>query len=115
MKGRAEVKRRYESSLRGAQAQSTREAVIAAAGRLFAEQGYAATSIEEIAADACGSRNLLDGGGGVSLLGEEAPCSGDHGFSGRLGLRPSQARLVSPLDFRPSFHQTYSLTIRCTV
>lgn len=56
MKGGREVKRPYRSSLRGAQAQSTREAVIAAAGRLFTERGYAATSIEEIATAAGVSR-----------------------------------------------------------
>src|SRR5581483_2628329 len=56
MKATAEVKRPYQSSLRGAQAQTTREAVIAAAARLFSEQGYAATSIEEIAAAAGVSR-----------------------------------------------------------
>jgi AcrR family transcriptional regulator len=50
MKAGVKVKRPYQSTLRGAQAQSTREAVIAAATRLFAQQGYAATSIEEIAA-----------------------------------------------------------------
>ncbi len=51
-----EVKRPYQSALRGAQAQSTREVIIAAATRLFVEQGYAATSIEEIAAAAGVSR-----------------------------------------------------------
>jgi AcrR family transcriptional regulator len=56
MKARAEVKRPYRSTLRGAQAQSTRQAVIAAAARLFVERGYAATSIEEIAAAAGVSR-----------------------------------------------------------
>ena len=49
MKVRKEVKRRYQSTLRGAQAQSTREAVIAAAGRLFVERGYAATRLEDVA------------------------------------------------------------------
>lgn len=53
---RREVKRPYQSALRGAQAQSTREVIIAAATRLFVEQGYAATSIEEIAAAAGVSR-----------------------------------------------------------
>jgi TetR/AcrR family transcriptional regulator of autoinduction and epiphytic fitness len=51
-----EVKRPYQSALRGAQAQSTREVIIAAATRLFVEQGYAATSIEEVAAAAGVSR-----------------------------------------------------------
>jgi len=69
MKVGAEVKRSYQSSLRGAQAQSTREAVIAAAGRLFAERGYAATSIEEIAAAAGVSRaTVFTSVGGKSTL-----------------------------------------------
>ena len=66
----AEVKRSYQSTLRGAQAQSTREAVIAAAARLFVEQGYAATSIEEIAAAAGVSRATVFAsvGGKAKLL-----------------------------------------------
>src|SRR4029077_2193890 len=56
MKVAPEVKRPYQSTLRGAQAQSTREAVIGAAARLFAERGYAATSIEDIAGAAGVSR-----------------------------------------------------------
>ena len=56
MKLGREVKRAYQSKLRGAHAQSTREAVIGAAGRLFAERGYAATSIEDIAEAAGVSR-----------------------------------------------------------
>src|SRR5256714_14021391 len=70
MKAGAEVKRSYQSTLRGAQAQSTREAVIAAAARLFVEQGYAATSIEEIAAAAGVSRATVFAsvGGKAKLL-----------------------------------------------
>ncbi len=56
MNSRAKVKRPYQSTLRGAQARSTREVIVAAATRLFVEQGYAATSIEEIAAAAGVSR-----------------------------------------------------------
>lgn len=69
MKPGQEVKRPYRSSLRGAQAQSTREAVIAAAGRLFTERGYAATSIEEIAAAAGVSRaTVFTSVGGKPML-----------------------------------------------
>jgi len=70
MKAAPEVKRPYQSTLRGAQAQSTREAVIAAAARLFAEKGYAATSIEEIAAAAGVSRATVftSVGGKAKLL-----------------------------------------------
>jgi AcrR family transcriptional regulator len=46
------VKRPYDSRLRREKAEATRLAIAAAAGRLFAERGYAATSIEEIAAAA---------------------------------------------------------------
>src|SRR5947207_11792505 len=66
----SEVKRRYQSTLRGAQAHSTRQAVIAAATRLFAEHGFAATSIEEIAAAAGVSRATVftSVGGKATLL-----------------------------------------------
>ena len=43
------VKRRYESPLRNGQAKTTHTAIIEAAWRLFADRGYAATSIDEIA------------------------------------------------------------------
>jgi len=86
MKAGQEVKRPYQSRLRGAQAQSTREAVIAAASRLFSEQGYAATSIEEIAAAAGVSRatvfasvggkaKLLKTALDVAIVGDDEPVS----------------------------------------
>ncbi|HKV30748.1 MAG TPA: helix-turn-helix domain-containing protein [Candidatus Dormibacteraeota bacterium] len=50
------VKRQYQSPLREGQATTTRTAVIDSAGQLFAERGYAATSIEEIARAAGVSR-----------------------------------------------------------
>jgi AcrR family transcriptional regulator len=86
MKVRAEVKRPYQSTLRGAQAESTRDAVIAAAGRLFVERGYAATSIEEIAAAAGVSRatvftsvggkpKLLKTALDVAIVGDDEPLS----------------------------------------
>ncbi len=53
---RKEVKRPYRSTLRGAQAQSTRDVIIATAARLFVQEGYASTSIEAIAAAAGVSR-----------------------------------------------------------
>lgn len=42
-------KRRYSSARRQAQAAETREQIVAAAGKLFAELGYAGTTIEDIA------------------------------------------------------------------
>jgi AcrR family transcriptional regulator len=86
MKAATELKRRYRSTLRGAQAQSTREAVIAAAGRLFSDQGYAATSIDDIAAAAGVSRatvftsvggktKLLKTALDVAIVGDDDPVS----------------------------------------
>lgn len=46
------VKRPYSSVLRDEQAQATRRAVVKAAGRLFAERGYGATTIDAIAEEA---------------------------------------------------------------
>ncbi len=47
------VKRDYRSELRAAQAQETRRAIVAAASRLFVEDGYGATTIDAVA-DAAG-------------------------------------------------------------
>lgn len=46
------VKRRYRSPVRQAAAEATRTAIAAAARRLFAAQGFTATSIERIAREA---------------------------------------------------------------
>ena len=48
----SEGKRRYESPVREARARRTRAHVVATAGRLFAERGYAGTSMRQIAAAA---------------------------------------------------------------
>jgi len=53
---RERVKRAYDSSLRRERAEATRIAIVAAAGRLFARNGYTATSVDEIAAGAAVSR-----------------------------------------------------------
>ncbi|MEV6878920.1 helix-turn-helix domain-containing protein [Amycolatopsis sp. NPDC051128] len=46
------ARRRYESPVREARARRTRAHVVATAGRLFAERGYAGTSVRQIAAAA---------------------------------------------------------------
>jgi TetR/AcrR family transcriptional regulator, regulator of autoinduction and epiphytic fitness len=46
------VKRRYESRQRQEQAAQTRRAILAAAGKLFVDPGYAATPLTAIAAEA---------------------------------------------------------------
>jgi AcrR family transcriptional regulator len=67
------VKRAYDSRLRLERAEATRLAIVAAAGRLFAEHGYAATSIEEIAAAAgVGRATVFASVGGKPELLKEA-------------------------------------------
>jgi AcrR family transcriptional regulator len=71
-KGRR-VKRSYDSPHRREGAETTRLAIVAAAGRLFAERGYAATSIEEIAAAAAvGRATVFSSVGGKPELLKEA-------------------------------------------
>ncbi len=77
------VKRRYSSPLREEQARGTRRDVIEAASRLFVENGYVSTSIEEIAAEAGVSRATVFSVGGkpallklaqdVAIVGDDEP------------------------------------------
>jgi AcrR family transcriptional regulator len=53
------VKRRYRSELRAAQALETRRAIVASATALFAERGYGATTIDEVAKAAGVSRKTV--------------------------------------------------------
>lgn len=64
------VKRRYSSRLRAAQASDTRRRIVAAAERLFVEHGYAAATIDAVAAAAGVSRKTVftSVGGKVDLL-----------------------------------------------
>ena len=63
-------KRVYVSSLRDGQARQTRRQIVAAAGRLYARQGFAATTVDAIAAEAGVSRKTVftSVGGKVALL-----------------------------------------------
>ena len=65
----SDVKRPYRSRLREANAGATRLAIVTAAGRLFIERGYVATSIEAIAEAAGVSRaTVFTSVGGKSVL-----------------------------------------------
>src|SRR4051794_11070834 len=74
----------YSSTLRADQARSTRRAVVEAASRLFVQQGYAATTIDAVAAEAGVSRKTVFsavGGKGallklawdVAIVGDDEP------------------------------------------
>jgi AcrR family transcriptional regulator len=64
------VKRTYSSELRSAQARRTRQQIVDAAGTLFVEHGFSATTIDAIAAKAGVSRKTVFSavGGKVQLL-----------------------------------------------
>jgi AcrR family transcriptional regulator len=113
------VKRGYESPLREGQARTTRSAVIEAAWRLFAEQGYAATSIESVARAAGVSRatvftsvggkaRLLRAAFEVAIVGDDAPVSlPDRPRSKEIRAEPDPRRylelyaaLVTEIDGR---------------
>jgi AcrR family transcriptional regulator len=81
---RSTVKRRYQSPLRRAQAQSTRLTIINAAARLFTERGYVGTSMDDIAAAAGVSRAtvfssvggkaaILKGAYDTAIVGDDEP------------------------------------------
>jgi AcrR family transcriptional regulator len=53
------VKRTYNSTLREAQARSTRRAIVAAAAKLFVERGYGQTTVDAIAEAAGVSRKTV--------------------------------------------------------
>jgi AcrR family transcriptional regulator len=63
-------KRSYVSTLRDSQARQTRRQIVAAAGRLYAQLGFAATTVDAIAAEAGVSRKTVftSVGGKVTLL-----------------------------------------------
>ncbi|MDX6519677.1 MAG: hypothetical protein QOF08_282 [Gaiellales bacterium] len=68
-----QVKRYYDSRLRRERAEAKRLAIVVAAGRLFVERGYSATSIEEIAAAAAvGRATVFNSVGGKPELLKEA-------------------------------------------
>jgi len=101
------VKRPYRSPLRQAQARTTRAAVIGAASRLFAEHGYVATSIDDIAAAAGVSRaTVFSSVGGkpvllktafdVAIVGDDEPVSlPDRPRSRAIREEPDQRRYLA--------------------
>jgi AcrR family transcriptional regulator len=96
------VKRPYDSPLRREGAEATRLAIVAAAGRLFAERGYAATSIEDIAeAAAVGRATVFTSVGGKPELLQEAyrlAVRGPANANTPLGQQARSRRISAELD-----------------
>jgi AcrR family transcriptional regulator len=96
------VKRAYDSQVRRERAEATRFAIAAAAGRLFAERGYAATSIEEIAAAAGVSRaTVFNSVGGKPELLREAyrfAVRGPGNANIPLGRQPRNRKISAEPD-----------------
>jgi AcrR family transcriptional regulator len=102
------VKRPYDSQLRRERAEATRLAIAGAAGRLFAELGYAATSIDQVAAGAGVSRATIFNsvGGKPELLkeayrlavrgpGRENTPLGKQSRSRRISAEPDARKLLA--------------------
>lgn len=102
MKALRDVKRAYASPLRAGQAAGTRATILEAAARLFIANGYASTSVEDIARAAGVSRaTVFSAVGGkpvllktaydVALVGDDEPVAfGDRPTSLRVKANPDQ-------------------------
>jgi AcrR family transcriptional regulator len=96
------VKRSYDSPLRRERAEATRVAIAAAAGRLFAERGYASTSVDEIAAAAAvGRATVFSSVGGKPELLQAAyrlAVRGPTDANTPLGQQPRSRRISAEAD-----------------
>jgi AcrR family transcriptional regulator len=101
------VSRRYASGLREEQARQTRGRIVAAAGRLFLERGYGATTITEVAAAAGtsvatvynavgGKPALLKAVYDTALAGDDAPVP--------MAERPAYIAMRQAPDARAALH-----------
>ncbi len=110
----AEVKperRRYHSPLRADQARQTRKRVLEAAFDLFAERGYAGTTIAAVAEQAGvspetiyltveGKRGLLEGVIETTIVGDGDPAAQEDGLWAEIAELPTApARLARMVDF----------------
>lgn len=101
------VKRRYDSTLRQAQAASTRAAILAAAGKLFVDPGYAASTLSSVAKEAgvavqtvysifATKRQLLSDLVDVTIAGDDEPIAlADRPFVAEIRqIRDPRAKLA---------------------
>ena len=105
------ARRRYHSPLRADQAEQTRRRILESAFRLFAERGYAATTIAAVAEDAGvsvetiylslgGKRGLLEGAIEMAITGAENQATQeDNWWSTVAGLPGAGERLEKMVEY----------------
>jgi AcrR family transcriptional regulator len=112
MRGRVNNSRRkYHSPLRADQAEETRRRILGSAFRLFAERGYAATTIAAVADDAGvspetiylslgGKRGLLEGAIEIAIAGAEGGATqNDRWWTAVAELAGASERLEMMIDY----------------
>jgi AcrR family transcriptional regulator len=105
------ARRRYHSPLRADQAEQTRRRILESAFRLFAERGYAGTTIAAVAEDAGvspetiylslgGKRGLIEGAIVTAITGaENQPTQEDNWWSTVAGLPEVGERLEKMVEY----------------
>ncbi|MFP5253966.1 MAG: TetR family transcriptional regulator [Actinomycetes bacterium] len=98
-----QTRRTYDSTLRRARAERTRARIVEAAGRLFVERGYAATTIPAIAAEAAVAVETVyrSVGGKAGLLAEAvraAVAGGPQRAAVPVPERPAIRRIIEEPD-----------------
>ena len=106
-----DVKRRYHSPTRAAQAEQTRRRILDAALQLFVERGYAGTTVAAVARSAgvvpetvylvCGAkRGLLEAVIGTAIAGEEASMTPDGAWLDAVDAIPdARGRLAKLVEY----------------
>jgi AcrR family transcriptional regulator len=101
MKEERPVNRAYRSPIRQAQAARTRTAIVAAAAELFADAGYVATTIEDVAARAGVSRatvfNAVGGKPELLIRAYQVAVRGDDADT-PLGQQERSRRILAETD-----------------
>jgi AcrR family transcriptional regulator len=104
-------RRKYHSPLRADQAEQTRRRILESAFRLFAEDGYAGTTVAAVADDAGvapetiyvslgGKRGLLEGAIEIAIAGaENGAAEEDEWWSSVAGVQGAPERLEMLVDY----------------
>lgn len=108
-----DVKRPYRSAVRDEQARRTWAAVVDAASALFVERGYAATSIDDVAAAAGVARRTVYAIGGkpeLLKLAYDTAIAGDHEEVAMVD-RPAAERIRAEPDPVAALHRYLDMSL----